>query len=139
MRSQGAVMSGNKKAPSRRGVKVEVEVPGSAQSAAARRSAESQLRTLIDTFAPTHQRLIGALRRSLRKRLATAHEVVYEYRNLGAVVISFSPNEHGYEGARRTRAAAASATLYVRRRKGVPAPRALARGASRPRGVRGRE
>ena len=60
----------------------------STQSAVARRSAEAELRTLIAKFAPTHLRLIGTMRRSLRKRLPTAHEVVYEYRNLGAVVIS---------------------------------------------------
>jgi hypothetical protein len=39
------------------------------------------LRTLIDKFAPAHLRLVGAMRRSLRKRLPTAHEVVYEYRD----------------------------------------------------------
>src|ERR1700681_3779212 len=91
-------MSVKKEASGRRSIQVEVEVPGSTQSAVARRSAEAELRTLIAKFAPTHLRLISAMRRSLRKRLPTAHEVVYEYHNLGAVVISFSPNEHGYEG-----------------------------------------
>jgi len=51
----------------------------STQSAVARRSAEAQLRGLIAKFAPAHQRLIGAIRRWLRKRLRTAHELVYEY------------------------------------------------------------
>jgi hypothetical protein len=53
------------------------------------------LHALIDKYTPGHLRLISAMRRSLRKRLPTAHEVVYEYLNLGAVVISFSPNEPG--------------------------------------------
>ena len=97
-------MSVKKEASGRRSVQVEVEVPGSTQSAAARRSAEAQLRTLIAKFAPAHLRLIAAMRRSLRKRLPTAHEVVYEYHNLGAVVISYSPNEHGYEGVLAIRA-----------------------------------
>ena len=97
-------MSVKKKASGRRSVQVEVEVPGSTQSAVARRSAEAELRTLIAKFAPAHLRLIAAMRRSLRKRLPTAHEVVYEYHNLGAVVISFSPNEHGYEGVLAIRA-----------------------------------
>src|SRR5262245_64924700 len=97
-------MSVKKKTSGRRSVQVEVEVPGSTQSAAARRSAEAELRTLIDKFVPAHLRLVGAMRRSLRKRLPTAHEVVYEYRNLGAVVISFSPNERGYEGVLSIRA-----------------------------------
>ena len=75
-------MSVKKKASGRRSVQVEVEVPGSTQSAVARRSAEAELRTLIAKFAPAHLRLIGAMRRWLRKRLPTAHEVVYEYRDL---------------------------------------------------------
>jgi hypothetical protein len=81
-----------KKAPSgRRSVQIEVEAPGSTQPAVARRSAEAQLRTLIAKFAPTHLRLVGAMRRWLRKRMPTAHEVVYEYRDF--FVISYSPNE----------------------------------------------
>ena len=50
----------------------------STQSAAERRTAEAGLRTLIDRFAPTHLRLVNAMRRSLRKRLPTTHEIVYE-------------------------------------------------------------
>ncbi len=44
------------------------------------------------------------MRLSLRKLLPTAHEVVHEYHNQGAVVVSFSPNEHGYEGVLAIRA-----------------------------------
>lgn len=92
-----------RKAPSGRStVQVEVEVPGRGQSVAARRSAEAQLHMLIAKFAPAHLRLIGAMRRSLRKRLPTAHEVVYEYRDW--FVISFSPSERGYEGVLAIRA-----------------------------------
>ena len=86
-------MSVKKEASGRRSVQVEVEVPGSTQSAAARRSEEAQLRMLIAKFAPAHLRLIGAMRRWLRKRLPTAHEVVYEYRD--CFVISYSPSERG--------------------------------------------
>ena len=86
-------MSVKKEASGRRSVQVEVEIPGSTQSAVARRSAEAQLRPGIAKFAPAHLRLVGAMRRSLRKRLPTAHEVVYEYRDW--FVISYSPNEHG--------------------------------------------
>ena len=97
-------MSVRKKASGRRSVQVEVEVPGSTQSAVARRSAEAQLRTLIAKFAPAHLRLVGAMRRWLRKRLPTAHEVVYEYRD--CFVISYSPNGRGYEGVLAIRASA---------------------------------
>ena len=122
-------MSVKKEASGRRSVQVEVEVPGSTQSAVARRSAEAELRTLIAKFAPAHLRLIGAMRRSLRKRLPTAHEVVYEYRNLGAVVISFSPNEHGYEGALAIRADADGVNLYFNQGKELPDPAKLLQGS----------
>jgi len=101
----------------------------STQSAAARRSAESELRTLIAKFARTHQRLIGAIRRWLRKRLPTAHEVVYEYRD--CFVISYSPNEHGYEGVLAIRANADGVRLYLNRGKGLPDPEKLLQGSGK--------
>jgi hypothetical protein len=120
-------MSVKKEASGRRSTKAEVEVPGSTQSAVARRSAEAELRTLIDTFAPAHLRLVGAMRRSLRKRLPTAHEVVYEYRD--CFVISFSPNEHGYEGVLAIRASAHGVKLYFNRGKELPDPAKLLQGS----------
>jgi hypothetical protein len=93
----------------------------------ARRSAEAVLRTLIDKFAPTHLRLTGAMRRSLRKRLPTAHEVVYEYRD--CFVISYSPNEHGYEGVLAIRGSADGVRLYFNRGKGLPDPEKLLQGS----------
>ena len=101
----------------------------STQSAVARRSAEAQLRTLIAKFAPAHQRLIGAARRSLRKRLPTAHEVVYEYRDF--FVISYSPNEHGYEGVLAIRASADGVGLYFNRGKELPDPEKLLQGSGK--------
>jgi hypothetical protein len=127
IRSQGAIMSVKKEASGRRSVQVEVEVPGSTQSAVARRSAEAELRTLIAKFALAHLRLIGAMRRSLRKRLPTAHEVVYEYRD--CFVISFSPNEHGYEGVLGIRASADGVKLFFNRSKELPDPAKLLQGA----------
>ena len=81
----------------------------STQSAVARRSAEAQLRTLGDKFAPAHLRLIGAMRRWLRKRLPTAHEVVYEYRD--CFVISYSPSGREYEGVLALRGSADASCL----------------------------
>jgi len=111
----------------RRSVQVEVEVPGTTQSAVARRSAEAQLRTLIDKFTPAHLRLIAALRRWLQKRLPTAHEVVYEYRD--CFVISYSPNEHGYEGVLAVRAGVNDVRLYFNRGKELPDPAKLLQGS----------
>ena len=122
-------MSVKKKLSGRRSVQVEVEVPGSTQSAVARRSAEAQLRTLIAKFTPAHERLIDAMRRSLRKRLPTAHEVVYEYRD--CFVISYSPNEHGYEGVLAIRGSADGVKLYFNSGKGLPDPEKLLQGSGK--------
>jgi len=128
-------VSVKKEASGRRSVKVEVEVPGSTQSAVARRSAEAELGSLIAKFAPAHLRLIAAIRRSLRKRLPAAHEVVYEYHNLGAVVISFSPNERGYEGVLSIRASADGVKLYFNSGKELPDPEKLLRGSANARWI----
>ena len=105
----------------------------STQSAVARRSAEAQLRTLIAKFAPAHLRLIGAMRRWLRKRLPTAHEVVYEYRDF--FVISYSPNERGYEGVLAIRASADAVKLYFNQGKDLPDPAKLLQGSSQTRWI----
>ena len=105
----------------------------SAQSAVARRSAETQLRTLIAKLAPAHLRLIGAMRRCLRKRLPTAHEVVYEYRD--CFVISYSPSERGYEGVLAIRGSADGVKLYFNQGKGLPDPEKLLRGSANARWI----
>ena len=120
-------MSVKKEASGRR------SVPGSTQSAVERRSAEAELRTLIAKFAPAHLRLIGAMRRWLRKRLPTAHEVVYEYRDF--FVISYSPNERGYEGVLGIRADAEGVRLYFTRGKELPDPKKLLQGSAQTRWI----
>ena len=122
-------MSVKKEPSGRRYVQVEVEVPGNTQSAVARRSAEAELRTLIAKFAPAHLRLIGAMRRWLRKRLPAAHEVVYEYRDW--FVISYSPSERGYEGVLAIRASANGVKLYFNRGKELPDPAKLLQGSGK--------
>ena len=124
-------MSAKKEANGRRSVEVKVEVPGSTQSAVERRSAESELRTLIAKFAPAHLRLVAAMRRSLRKRLPTAHEVVYEYRDW--FVISYSPTEHGYEGVLAIHGSTDGVKLYFTRGKELPDPEKLLQGSSQTR------
>ena len=97
------------------------------QSTTARRSAEAEVRGLIGRFAPAHERLIGEVRRSLRKRLPTAHELVYEYRD--CFVISYSPDDRGYEGVLALRASADGVKLYFNRGKGLPDPEKVMRGS----------
>ena len=97
------------------------------QSAAARRTAEAELGSLITKFTPEQRRLVGALRRSLRKRLPTAHEIAYEYSR--SFVISFSPNERGYEGVLVINGSANGVRLYLGHAKELPDPEKLLQGA----------
>ena len=53
--------------------------------------AESQLAGFIAKFGPEDQRLIRAVRRAVRKRLPSAHELVYD--NYNFFVIGYSPTE----------------------------------------------
>src|SRR5262245_45772508 len=105
----------------------------SIQSGAERRAAVAQLGTLIARFAPAHLRLVGAVRRRLRKRLPTAHEVVYEYRTW--FVISYSPSERGYEGVLAIRGSADGVRLYFNRGKDLPDPAKLLQGSSQTRWI----
>ena len=105
----------------------------STPSAAERRSAEAQLRTLVARFAPAHERLIAAVRRWVLERLPTACEIVYEYRNW--IVISYSPSARGFEGVLALRADADGVKLYFNQGKGLPDPEKLLRGSSRARWI----
>src|SRR5262245_50979769 len=73
------------------------------------------------------------MRRWLLKRLPTAHEVVYEYRD--CFVVSFSPNEHGYEGVLSIRGSAEGVRLYFNRGKELPDPQKLLQGSSQTRWI----
>jgi hypothetical protein len=73
------------------------------------------------------------MRRWLRKRLPTAHEVVYEYRD--CFVISYSPNQRGYEGVLAIRASANGVKLYFNRGKELPDPEKLLQGAAQARWI----
>jgi hypothetical protein len=126
-------MSVKKKASARRSVQAKAEAPGSPQSAAARRSAETTLHTFIDKFAAEHLRLVAATRRTLRKYLPTAHEVVYEYRD--CFVISFSPSDRGYEGVFAIRGSEDGVKLYFNRGKELPDPAKLLRGSGQSRSI----
>lgn len=59
--------------------------------------------------------------------MPAAHEIVYEYRD--CFVISFSPNEHGYEGVFALRASTEGVRLYFNRGKGLPDPEKLLQGS----------
>lgn len=92
----------------------------SAQIPAERRSAQAELNRLITTHASKFRPLVSTVRKSLQKRLPTAHEVVYEYRD--CFVISYSPSGKGYEGVLALRGGADGVKLYFNQGKDLPDP-----------------
>ena len=60
--------------------------------------AETQLAGYFAQYEPAMAELGTALRAKLRARLPGLHEIVYVYENQDALVISYSPTEHGYDG-----------------------------------------
>ncbi|MFT3808242.1 hypothetical protein [Arenimonas sp.] len=90
---------------------------------------EAQAQALIAKFAPAHVELTGAVRQKLRKRLPGACEIVYEYRSW--FVISYSPNDHGYEGVLGIRGDAEGVKLFFNRGKELPDPQKLLKGSGR--------
>jgi hypothetical protein len=61
-------------------------------------AAESQLATFFTQYEPAIADLGRGVRAKLRARLPGLSEIVYYYERQGALVISYSPSEHGYEG-----------------------------------------
>lgn len=105
----------------------------STQSAAERRAAEAAVAALVAKFAPAHESLVASARKSLRKRLPTAFEVVYEYRSW--FVISYSPTGQGYEGVLAIRGDADGVKLYLTQGKDLPDPEKLLRGSAQARWI----
>ena len=52
---------------------------------------KAQVEGFIDKFAPAHQKLIRSVRRALRRRMPSAHEIAYD--NYNFFVIAYSPSE----------------------------------------------
>lgn len=103
------------------------------QSTSDRKSEEAHLSTLIAKFASKHAQLISAARRSLRKHLPSAYEIVYEYRSW--LVISISPSDRGYEGVFGIRADAGGVKLYFNQGKQLPDPEKLLKGSAQVRSI----
>jgi hypothetical protein len=60
--------------------------------------AEAQLASFFAKYEPATAKLGKALRAKLRARLPGLFEIVYVYESQNALVISYSPTEHGYDG-----------------------------------------
>jgi hypothetical protein len=97
------------------------------QTAAERKAAEAALKELVALYAPEHARLVTTVRRALQKRLPTAWELVYEYRD--AFVMSFAPDERGYAGVLAIRGSEDEVRLYFNSGKKLPDPEKVLKGS----------
>ena len=90
---------------------------------------EAQLRSFIDRFDLKGQKLIRSVRAALRKRFPTANELVYNYNH--AVVIGYSPTEHGIDGIVAVSARDTGVSLYFNQGPKLPDPKKLLRGSAK--------
>ena len=88
---------------------------------------EKQLAGFIGKFEPKTQALIRAVRRALRKRLPTAHELVYD--NYNFFVIGYSATERPSDCIVSIAAAASGVGLSFYRGATLPDPRKILLGA----------
>jgi hypothetical protein len=90
-------------------------------------AAERQLRTFIQKFEPRHQRLIRATRNTVRKRLPTATEMVYD--NYNFFVIGYSPTERPSEAIVSIVAGSNGVSLCFIRGAALPDPKKILQGS----------
>jgi hypothetical protein len=89
--------------------------------------AEAQLRGFVAKFSREHQSQIRAVRRWFRKRLPSAHELVYD--NYNFFVIGYSPTERPSDAVLSIVAGANGVGVCFIRGKGLPDPAKLLRGS----------
>lgn len=90
---------------------------------------EQQLKGFIAKFEPEHQTLIRKVRAALRKRLKTAHELVYD--NYNFFVIGYSPTERPSDAILSIAAAANGVGLCFLRGASLPDPKRLLLGSGK--------
>jgi hypothetical protein len=82
--------------------------------------ARQHLESLIAKVDRKHRDLLISVRRALAKRFPTANELVYEYRH--ALVVGYSPNEHGIEAVVALWASGEGLRLYFLNGHKLPDP-----------------
>lgn len=102
-------------------------------SVAEQKAAEAVARAIISKFAPNQASLVATMRSAIRKRLPTAHEIVYEYRSW--FVISYSPTQHGHEGVLAIRGDSDGIKFYFNQGKSLPDPEKLLKGSATVRSI----
>ncbi len=93
-----------------------------------RADTEKQLRGFIEKFEPKHQKLIRDVRKALRKRLPTAHELAYD--NYNFFVIGYSPTERPSDAILSMAAGANGIGLCFIRGASLPDPKKVLLGSA---------
>ncbi len=94
-----------------------------------RGDAEKRLRDFVDKFDPEHQALIRAVRKALRERLPTAHELVYD--NYNFFVIGYSSTERPSDSIVSITAGANGVGLCFIHGASLPDPNAILLGSGK--------
>lgn len=89
---------------------------------------EAQLAQLLARYPAPLADLGRAARAWLRARLPGLHEIVYHYAGQDALVVSWSPTGHGYDGLVSLRVDPARVRLHFARGGALPDPARLLRG-----------
>jgi len=92
-------------------------------------NAEAQLRSFIDKFGPKDQRLIRAVRTTVRSRFPTANELVWD--NYNFFVIGYSPTEKPTDSIVSIAARANGVGLCFIHGAGLPDPKKLLVGSGK--------
>lgn len=100
-----------------------------ARSAPEDANAEKQLKAFIDKFDSKDQRLIRAIRTTMRKRFPTAHELVWD--NYNFFVIGYSPTERPSDSIVSIAARANGMGLCFIRGATLPDPKKLLLGSGK--------
>jgi hypothetical protein len=92
-------------------------------------SPQQQLKTFIARFEPRQQKLIRQVRASLRRRLKTAHELVYD--NYNFFVIGYSPTDRPSDAILSIAAGANGVGLCFIRGATLPDPKRMLLGSGK--------
>jgi hypothetical protein len=97
--------------------------------AAAKPSPESRLRSLIAKLPAKAQKLLRAVRASVRRKVPTANELVYDYGSF--MVLAYTPGENPTEGVLSLTARASGVCLYFGQGPKLPDPKKLLKGSGK--------
>jgi hypothetical protein len=88
---------------------------------------EKQVAGFVDKFEPKHRALIRSVRKALRRRLPTAHELVYD--NYNFFVIGYSPTERPSDAILSLAAAANGVSVFFLHGASLPDPKRVLSGS----------